>query len=65
LFPADLNPHRLQLAKVPIRRLDFHIKGMEMKILTISVTRKMKRKKMMMMTRTSVVMIALMNEWKT
>jgi hypothetical protein len=64
LFPADLNPHRLQLAKVPIRRLDFHIKGMVMKILTISVTRKMKRKKMMM-TRTSVVMIALMNEWKT
>jgi hypothetical protein len=64
LFPADLNPHRLQLAKVPIRRLDFHIKGMVMKILTISVTRKMKRKKMMM-TRTSVVMIALMSEWKT
>lgn len=65
LFPTDLNHHRLQLAKVLIRRLDTHIKGMEMNILMICpVMMKMKRKEKRM-ARTSVVMIAVMSKWKT
>lgn len=64
---ADLNLHSLLLvlAKVHIHKLDTHIKGMVMRNLKIStVMMKMKRKKMKMMTRISVVMTAVMNEWK-